>query len=134
MNRLFLLITVVVIIAVSDAFGQKKSRSVKVTPDSISTDSVEYELIITDIGFESWLATRPSINFYSQSYYEMKNRDYVIVWNHRADNPGMYRGDYGTRIDYNPGIDYGLELNYRLYNYFLFFEEKNKVKLLNTSR
>ncbi|MGO2102488.1 MAG: DUF6146 family protein, partial [Psychroflexus halocasei] len=32
-------------------------------------------------------------------------------------------------IDYQPHIDYGYEVNYMLYHYFLFFEQKYNQKL-----
>ncbi len=33
------------------------------------------------------------------------------------------------RIDYNPQIDYGYEVNYLLYNYFLFFQREYDQQL-----
>ncbi len=92
----------------------------------IANDSLEYEIIITDIGFETYLNTiaKPA-NFYSQEYYENKNRFYVTEWNIRAQNPLRYRSDiYENQIDYDFNVDYGLEVNYKLYNYFKFVEYK----------
>ena len=43
-------------------------------------------------------------------------------------------GLYDNYIDYNPDADYGMDLNYRLYYYFKYFEETNHVKLLLFSR
>ena len=89
-------------------------------------DSLEYEIIITDIGFETYLNTiaKPE-NFYSQEFYENKNRFYVTEWNIRAQNPLRYRSDiYENQIDYDFNVDYGLEVNYKLYNYFKFIEYK----------
>lgn len=114
--------------------SQKNRSQVKVKSDSVKVDSVTYELIILDPGFDSWLATKPPMSFYSKDYYETKNRLYVMEWNYRNQLPMRFGDMYETRIDYYQNIDYGLELNYRLYYYFLFFEEKNHVKLLNTSR
>jgi hypothetical protein len=115
------------------ASGQKKGDRFKVKADTVSVDSIEYRLVVLDPGFETWLAAKPSKDFYSKEYYELKNRLYVIEWNQRymsSRNSGLY----DTYIDYNPRIDYGLDLNYRLYYYFLYFEETNHVRLLNTSR
>ena len=92
----------------------------------IANDSLEYEIIIMDIGFETYLNTiaKPE-NFYSQEYYENKNRFYVTEWNIRAQNPLRYRSDiYENEIDYDFNVDYGLEVNYKLYNYFKFVEYK----------
>lgn len=92
----------------------------------IANDSLEYEIIIMDIGFETYLNTiAKPMNFYSKEYYETKNRFYVTEWNIRARNPLRYRGDiYENEINYDFNVDYGLEVNYKLYNYFKFVEHK----------
>lgn len=96
----------------------------------IANDSLEYEIIIMDIGFETYLNTiAKPMNFYSQEYYETKNRFYVTEWNIRAQNPLRYRSDiYENQIDYDFNVDYGLEVNYKLYNYFKFVEHKYKQR------
>ncbi|WP_456376247.1 DUF6146 family protein [Lutibacter sp.] len=94
----------------------------------IANDSLEYEIIIIDIGFETYLHSiaKPA-NFYSQSYYELKNRFYVAEWNIRAQSPLRYNSSiYENVIDYDYTIDYGLDVNYKLYNYFKFVEYKYK--------
>ena len=94
----------------------------------IANDSLEYEIIIIDPGFDTYLATiaKPA-NFYSQSYYEVKNRFYVTEWNIRAKNPFRYNSSiYENEINYEFDTDYGLEVNYKLYNYFKFVEYKYK--------
>lgn len=96
----------------------------------IANDSLEYEIIIIDIGFEAYLNSiaRPA-NFYTQQYYETRNRLYVTEWNNRFQNPGNYDTSiYENRIDYNFNIDYGLDVNYKLYNYFKFVEYKYNQK------
>lgn len=96
----------------------------------ISNDSLEYEIIILDIGFNTYLNTiAKPMEYYSQDYLEVKNNFYVVEWNIRANNPIRYGDLYGNRIEYSPHIDYGLEVNYKLFNYFQFFERKYRVKL-----
>ena len=92
----------------------------------IANDSLEYEIIITDIGFETYLNTiAKPMNYYSKEYYENKNRFYVSEWNTRVMNPLKYRKDiYENQIDYDLNVNYGLEVNYKLYNYFKFIEYK----------
>jgi hypothetical protein len=92
----------------------------------IANDSLEYEIIIMDIGFDTYLNTiAKPMNFYSKGYYENKNRFYVTEWNIRARNPLRYRRNiYENQIDYDFNVDYGLEVNYKLYNYFKFVEYK----------
>jgi len=111
--------------------AQKHDRKLQIDTDTIvSTDTVEYELIVIDPGFESFLATQKPASFFSQDYYETWNYRYVTEWNLRHSDPMVYGDLYETRIDYDPHTDYGLELNYRLYYYFRFFEEKNQVHLV----
>jgi hypothetical protein len=134
MKRILLISVVLLAFFELSGYGQKEGRQVKVKPDTVSVDSVEYQLIVLDPGFESWLATKPSMNFYSKEYYEIKNRLYVLEWNYRYQHPLRYGNLYETRVDYEPNIDYGLELNYRLYYYFRYFEEVNHVRLIDYSR
>ena len=55
---------------------------------------------------------------------------YVSEWNNRVLQPNRYNPRlYEMRIDYSPGIDYGYEVNYLLYNYFIFFQINNKQQL-----
>lgn len=93
-------------------------------------DSVEYELIVMDPGYETFLVTQKPMEYYSQSYYETWNRRYVTEWNYRHMHPTVYGDMYETYIDYQAGTDYGLELNYKLFYYFRFFEKENGVDLL----
>ncbi|HEY9168360.1 MAG TPA: DUF6146 family protein [Lutibacter sp.] len=96
----------------------------------IANDSLEYEILIIDIGFETYLNTiAKPMNFYSKEFYETKNKFYVTEWNIRAGNPLRYRSDiYENKIDYDFYVDYGLEVNYKLYNYFKFVEHKYKQR------
>ena len=104
--------------------------TLKLEKTDVSEDSVEYELIIIDPGFESFLAMQKSKEFYSQNYYENWNKRYVAEWNYRHSQALTYGDMYETYIDYGPHVDYGLELNYKLYYYFRFFEKKHGVKFL----
>ena len=126
---------IVVILAAMETVGlsQTKSGRENLKNDTISVDSVEYQLIIMDPAFDAWLAAKPSKNFYSDNYYIQKNRYYVDEWNLRYTSENS-NGLYDNYIDYNPDLNYGLDLNYRLFYYFRYFEETNHVKLLPFSR
>ncbi|MEP1488590.1 MAG: DUF6146 family protein [Algibacter sp.] len=91
---------------------------------TISNDELEYEIIIIEPGFNFWLSSRARPEgFYSQQYMENRNVQYVIEWNQRVNQPSRFRSDlYEMQIDYRSGIDYGYEVNYKLYNYFIFFQ------------
>jgi hypothetical protein len=133
MYRLFTILAMFLFLTLP-GLSQNKKDILKVKADSISKDSTEYKLIVLDIGFETWLATQPSMNYHSKEFYEVRNRQYVTEWNLRYDQPMKYGGNYETRIDYSPDIDYGIELNYRLYYFFRYFEERNNLKLIFQSR
>ncbi|MDO1500684.1 DUF6146 family protein [Winogradskyella maritima] len=90
----------------------------------ISSDENTYEIIIIEPGFNAWLAStaRPR-GHYSQSFMETRNQLYVQEWNNRVLNPRRFDPNlYELRIDYNRNIDYGYEINYKLYNYFIYFQ------------
>lgn len=106
-------------------------KATKEEPVVIANDSLEYEIIIMDVGFNNYLNTiaRP-VGFYNQSFLEMKNRNYVQVWNYRARNtPRFDASIYGNVIDYDFNTNYGYEVNYKLFNYFEFAQRKYKMRL-----
>jgi uncharacterized protein YceK len=96
----------------------------------IANKELAYEIIILDIGFETYLNTIAwPANYYSQKYYEIKNNLYVTEWNIRVLEPFRYNPlIYENEIDYDFNIDYGLEVNYKLYYYFKFVEYQYKEK------
>ena len=61
---------------------------------------------------------------------EVGNIAWVTTWNMRAQNPLQYNPNiYENIIDYQPNIDYGYEVNYKLFNYFLFAQQKYRMNL-----
>ena len=98
---------------------------------SISSEDSDYEIIIIEPGFNAWLAStaRPR-GFYSQEFLETRNSLMVQTWNQRNLQPTVYDPNlYELRIDYDNFTDYGYEVNYKLYNYFLYFQLKYKQRL-----
>jgi hypothetical protein len=66
---------------------------------------------------------------------ENKNTIYVANWNMRASNPSRFDPSiYENVIEYNPQVEYGLEVNYKLFNYFQFAEQKYNIRLDQGSR
>ncbi len=102
--------------------------------EATTNDSTQYELLIFDNKYNSFLVTQPPMNFYSKDYYENWNIQYVTEWNIRHNNPTHYGDFYETIIDYNQITDYGLELNYKLYNYFLFIEKEYGISLIKRAK
>lgn len=100
-------------------------------PVEIKDDETEYEIIIIEPGFYTWLQSiaRPE-GYYSQSFLENRNAILVTNWNQRVLQPLMYNPNlYEMQINYDPNIDYGYEVNYKLYNYFIYFQRKYNQRL-----
>lgn len=98
---------------------------------TIANEDLEYEIIIIEPGFNFWLQStaRPE-RYYSQEYMEVRNYQYVVEWNQRVLQPQRYNPNlYEWQIDYDPNIDYGYEVSYKLYNYFIYFQLKYKQRL-----
>jgi hypothetical protein len=96
----------------------------------IANDSLEYEVIIIDAGFNSWLQSRAMPrNYYGQTYLENKNKFWVTEWNIRVNQTQRYGDLYQMSIDYRPQINYGYEVNYLLYNYLVYFQVTNRQRL-----
>lgn len=115
----------------SSSINQKITKTEKEEPVVIANDSLEYEIIIIDPGFTFFLngIAQPE-GFYSQKYLEARNRAWVITWNQRAQNPNQFNNRiYENIIDYQQNIDYGYEVNYKLFNYFLFAQQKYNMSL-----
>jgi hypothetical protein len=92
----------------------------------IANDSLEYEIIIIDPGFGYFInAVAKPEGYYTQSYLENKNRFLVSDYNQRVRMPQRYDPKiYEQEINYDPNIDYGYEVNYKLYNYFVYLSRK----------
>ena len=112
--------------AEKEAFRQTQGDTI-----NISSDETEYEITIIEPGFNVWLQSiaRPE-GYYSQSFLENRNYIMVVAWNQRVMQPQQYNANlYEMQIDYQQGIDYGYEVNYKLYNYFIYFQRKYRQRL-----
>ncbi|MFV8375465.1 DUF6146 family protein [Flavobacterium sp. LB1P71] len=100
----------------------------------IANDELQYEVIIIDPGFSTWLNSRAyPRGYHSQTYLENKNQFYVSEWNNRVLQPQRYDTNlYEMTINYDSNIDYGYEVNYLIYNYFIYFQNTYKQKLFGT--
>jgi uncharacterized protein DUF6146 len=108
------------------AFKQQERDTIQIT-----SSETEYEILIIEPGFNFWLQSiaKPE-GYYSQSFLENRNHLYVIEWNQRVLQPQRYSPSlYELQIDYQRQIDYGYEVNYKLYNYFIYFQRKYKQRL-----
>lgn len=126
----FYLLLLVLLLHSACSLSKKAGRiSIDAAQEEVS-DSVKYELIVLDPGFDTWMVThaRP-LWYHSKSYLESWNRQYVNAWNGRIMS-GRSSRYFETYIDYQPGIDYGIELNYKLYNYFQYVERELRIPIL----
>lgn len=97
-----------------------------------NSDSIEYELVVFDAKFETFLVTQPyPKSYYSDQYYQNWNNRYCVEWNSRNANPLRYGDFYETQIPYDTTVDYGLDFNFKLYQYFQFIEKEYGIVLVN---
>ena len=103
-----------------------------ITADSVEIakgDSIEYELIIFDPSFESWFITSQRPKWYHEnSYYRAKINLYATDWNNRVLQ-NMHREPYEWEIAVDPNVDYGIDVNWKLFWYFKYLEETLGIKL-----
>ena len=134
----YLMITILIFFSV---YACKSSQNVTGSKDVVSTDTVndtikitneelEYEIIIIEPGFDSWLVTQKPMWYYSNSTLAIKNYFYVTEWNPRVMQPSRYNPNlYEQQINYDSNVDYGIQVNYKLFMYFEYFQKKYKQKL-----
>ena len=130
MRIIYLLIMVIAGIMISgNTFAQEDQQNNGVEINS--EDSIEYELVIIDPRFESYLATvQYPKNYYSKEYYKHWNIQYCTEWNIRHQDPILYGDFYENYIHYDQSVDYGIDLNFKLYQYFQFIEKEYNIVLI----
>jgi len=135
LKNMFILVLIIVGFSCSTPKNAPASRdieSIETTQDTIKivNEELEYEIIILEIGFESWLVTQFPMSYYTDQTLAVRNYLMVIEWNQRVMEPFRYDPMlYQQLIDYKPNIDYGMEVNYLLYMYFKFFQKKYNQRL-----
>ena len=94
-----------------------------------SQDTTEYEILIIDPHFDQWYL----LNFdmskdHSNDFYRSKNLTAVETWNnyYRTGQYGQFIDSY---IEYWPNIDYGIEVNRKLFWYFKCIKENYRIRL-----
>ena len=137
-----LLLALSLVFALSSCSSTKKSVSVSEDEQAVfnetAADTVkiadaesDYEIFIIEPGFYTWLKSiaRPE-GYYSQHFLENRNELLVLEWNRRVILPTQYDPQlYLWEINYDPSIDYGYDVNYKLYNYFVYFQRKYGERL-----
>lgn len=96
-------------------------------------NGVEYEAMVLDAGFDSFLATQKSKDYYSIASLKAKNEYLVTEWNYRCSLPSVYNPNvYEQKIDYESRLDYGLDVEYTVYMFFKFMVEQNNIRFDTT--
>lgn len=134
MKRILYIFSIALVIISCGSYQSTSTNTDNVPEEDIvriANDDVEYEITIIEPGFNAWLASiaRPE-GYYSQSFMESRNNIYVMEWNSRVLQVNRFDPNlYEMRIDYRPNIDYGYEVNYKLYNYFIYFQLTHNERL-----
>jgi hypothetical protein len=115
----------------TSSISQNENHSTASDTVRIANEELEYEIIIIEPGFNSWLVSRAMPrNFHSQTYMESRNQVWVNEYNNRVLQSMRYDPNlYQMQIDYRRGIDYGYEVNYMLFNYLVYFQQTYKQQL-----
>ncbi len=91
-------------------------------------DSTQYELIVFDPGFDFWYQGRAfTKNQYTNEYLRSWNHLYSQEWNRRYSTGDRLINSY---VEYDMLTDYDFEFNFKLFMYFKYFEETNRIKLI----
>jgi Family of unknown function (DUF6146) len=94
-----------------------------------SQDGTEYEILIIDPHFDQWyLINYTPAKDYSNDYYRSKNLIAVTTWNDYY-RTGRYSRVIDSYIDYQLNIDYGIEVNRKLYWYFKYIQNNYRIRL-----
>ncbi len=122
------LFSLFILLLVCSCYTQQKAAS-SARGISIVNDSTEYEITIIDPGFDQWytLNFSPSKD-YSNEYYRGKNLNTVSNWNIYLTH-GKYPLVIDSFINYDPSVDYGIEVNRRLFWYFKYSEQKYYMRI-----
>jgi len=130
MKQLIIWSTLLIVIAA--CAGKKNTVKIAASEETENAaDSVEYELLTFDNRFETWYDMHNSpARYRSKEYYESWNKQYVTAWNIHAMSAS--RGSFFEPIvGWEPTVDYGFELNHKLFYYFMYVENVLKIPILD---
>lgn len=127
-----IVIKLVFALFVSLAVSCNTSKNIENTNAKIveNDDSTTYELIVLEIGFDSWyvLQNQPS-RYRSIEYYRYWNQRYISEWNFKAGRQS-HSDIFRDLINYDIGEDYPFEIEHKLFHYFIFVENELKIPII----
>jgi hypothetical protein len=123
-----LFIAILVMLAMACSQVREAPKSLAAVTLS-SNDSTQYEIYISDLQFDQWYGINYSDSKdHSLDYYHSKNLVAVSNWN-AYFRSGKYTDVIDCQINYEPQIDYGIEVNRRLFWYFKYVQENTNISL-----
>lgn len=117
-----------VFIAISCGPGNSTSTTNKDTV-RLNSGKLDYEVIIAEPGFTAWLEKQKPMQSQKLAFLEKQNIAFSKTFNTRVNNPDFDANLYASKIEYDKETNYGKEVNYKLYNYFVYFQEKYEQQL-----
>lgn len=127
----------IIAIAILSAFIWSCSTTSKPLPEdnkpSIATqkktDSAdEWEITVFDAEYETFVASRAQPkSMFTESSLKSRNTILVNEWNSRFYS-GINRNFYEVAIDYDPKENYGLDFEYRMYQFFAYCNWKYGIR------
>lgn len=128
MRNTMLVLVVLFLNSCSSTTLPEHSTDIKTSKVSGEEEEEKWEVIVFDPGYETFLVSRARpMNMFSDSYLKSRNQMLVSEWNSRYLS-GRNRDIYEVQIDYDSTEDYGLEFNYRLYQFFAYVSSRYGVK------
>jgi len=121
-----------ILVFISSCSTQKKlvDKKTKSVVEIAKKDSVQYKLETFDQKFKTWYAFQNNpAQYRTQSYYENWNKQYVAEWNAKAMDP-IRNSFFEPIVGYDPTVDYGFQLNHKLFYYFQYVEHVLKIPIL----
>lgn len=92
-------------------------------------DTTEYELVVIDPGFDQWYLTNYSeARDHLNEYYREMDQVAVASWNNDY-RTGRNSRIIDSYIDYQPNIDYGIDVNRKLFWYFKYVKTTYGIRL-----
>ena len=124
------LLVVLFALACSTQKQLSKNNKDRTGRTAIEEDDAKYDVEMFNARFLSWYERYQNPAYYrDQSYYESWNKQYVNMWNSKA-NSSVGNFPYDPVVGYNPSEDYGFELNHKLFHYFMYVEKVQKIKIM----
>lgn len=116
--------------ALATACSSSKTTTVRNIENTVENDSLQHQIIIMDVAFDRWYFTHFSpAQDRSNEQYQSLNRLGTLNWNQHY-NSGRYSRVITNYLNYDNGLDYGIEVNRKLYWYFKYLESELKIPLL----